>query len=162
MTSTRTSVRSGAVALALLAAGCQTAPSRVADAPPPPPSMAAAAPTPALVRAPGPWGVYFDFGRDQLRPEAIAILDMAVDAYRATGRSVVTVTGHGDTVGRTPYNVDLGERRADAVSEYLVSKGVDRRNLRTQTRGERDQMVPTPDDVRERRNRRVEIRFDPA
>lgn len=156
----RTIAFGGTLALAFLVAGCQHQP-RFAEVPPPPPSLPPA-PSQVVVQAPGPWGVYFDLDRVELKPEAKPILDLVVNAYRSFGRSVINIDGHGDTTGASPYNLQLGQRRAEVVKAYLISKGVAYDRIVTQTDGEHDLLVPTPDDVKERRNRRVEITFGPA
>lgn len=162
MTIRSTSAMGGLFTFALLVSGCQSY-HHVAETPPAPlpPVMSSASPE-RLVAAPGPWGVYFDLDRAELLPEGKKILDQVVDTYGRFGRSVVNLDGHGDTTGRTQYNLALGERRSEAVKTYLVMKGIPARVIGTDTRGEKDLLVPTPDDVLERRNRRVEITFGPA
>lgn len=156
----RTIACSGALALAFVLAGCQHQP-RIADAPPPPPPPPPSVTSPVVVQAPGPWGVFFDLDKVELKPQARPILDLVVAAYRTYGRSLVTINGHGDTTGSSPYNLQLGQRRAEVVKAYLMDNGVSSDRIVTMTDGEQDLLVPTPDDVKERRNRRVEITFGP-
>jgi outer membrane protein OmpA-like peptidoglycan-associated protein len=158
MISRKTSICATALAFALAGCSGRTHLAEVVPPPPPPPPPAA----PAVVPAPGPWGVFFDFDKATLRKEALPILDLVVDTYRRFGHSALTVDGHGDTKGHDAYNVHLGERRADAVKAYLVSKGIPSDRIVTETDGEHDLLIPTHDEVKERRNRRVEIRFGPA
>lgn len=64
------------------------------------------------------------------------------------------VYGHTDAVGSTSYNKALGQRRADATVNYLVSQGVSRSRLEgVVSYGESQPLIPTPD--RDRRNRRT-------
>lgn len=151
----------GIITLALLVSGCQSY-HHVAETPPPPVNDVPPAAFDRHVAAPGPWGVYFDLDRAELLPEGKDILDLVVATYGRFGRSVVNINGHGDTTGRSQYNLSLGERRSEAVKAYLVMKGIPARVISTETEGEKDLMVPTPDDVLERRNRRVEVTFAPA
>jgi outer membrane protein OmpA-like peptidoglycan-associated protein len=74
--------------------------------------------------------------------------------------STVQVIGHADTVGGAPANLALGQTRADAVKEALVTAGVPGPIVTTESLGEgRPQLVPTRDEIPEARNRGVEIRF---
>ena len=54
---------------------------------------------------------------------------------------VVLVTGHTDRIGTEAYNQKLSERRADAVRDYLVSKGVDKAKIETIGLGEKQPVV---------------------
>lgn len=69
----------------------------------------------------------------------------------------VEVTGHTDRVGTTAYNEKLSLRRAKAIRDTLVKRGVKPDLIQTYGRGEWDLLVPTPDNKHEPRNRRVEI-----
>ena len=70
-------------------------------------------------------GVNFDFDKSTLRPDAIAILNEAVDILKRYPDLRVEVAGHTDLCGTDTYNQSLSERRAKAVYDYLTSKGVD-------------------------------------
>jgi peptidoglycan-associated lipoprotein len=101
--------------------------------------------------------VHFDFDRYSLRPEATRILDEAVNALREDANLNVVVEGHTCNIGTAEYNLALGERRANAVREYLVSRGVSGDRLRTVSYGEER---PKHDNTREetrRLNRRAAL-----
>ncbi len=70
--------------------------------------------------------VLFDFDKAVLRPEGQAAIDSQVvgSLSRIQKLEVVLVTGHTDRLGSEAYNQKLSERRADAVRDYLVGKGV--------------------------------------
>jgi peptidoglycan-associated lipoprotein len=80
--------------------------------------------------------VYFDFDMSSLKPEAIRILDAAVMSLQANPRLNVTIEGHTDSVGTAEYNLSLGERRANAVRDYLLNRGIAAARLRTVSYGE--------------------------
>ena len=80
--------------------------------------------------------VHFDFDRFNLRPEALKILDDAVAKLQAAPELTVTIEGHCDSIGTVEYNVALGERRANSVQQYLVSRGIAANRLRTVSYGE--------------------------
>lgn len=74
-------------------------------------------------------GVNFDFDHDRLRPDSIAVLDEAAEILRRHSELRVEVAGHTDSKGSEQYNQALSERRARAVYEYLISKGIDASRL---------------------------------
>ena len=69
----------------------------------------------------------------------------------------VEVTGHTDSVGDSKYNEKLSVRRAAAVRDKLVGRGIKQELIFVYGRGENDLFVKTPDNRHEARNRRVEI-----
>ena len=92
---------------------------------------------PVMRRAPVVFDdVYFDFDMSTLKPEAIRILDVTVMNLQANPRLNVTIEGHTDSVGTAEYNLSLGERRANAVRDYLLNRGVAAARLRTVSYGE--------------------------
>jgi OOP family OmpA-OmpF porin len=69
-------------------------------------------------------GVNFDFDKDTLRPDAVAILDEAVAVLAKYPELRVEVAGHTDLCGDEAYNQDLSQRRAKVVYDYLGGKGI--------------------------------------
>jgi OOP family OmpA-OmpF porin len=120
--------------------------------PPAPPEPVAAAPVGARV-----FTVFFEWNRSSVGRGATAILQQAAAVYRAGGVVRVQVTGHTDTSGAVRYNQKLSERRARQVADALVAMGVPPQTIVFGGVGENDLAVPTPDSVREPRNRRVTI-----
>ncbi len=101
--------------------------------------------------------VYFDFDRYSLRPEATRVLDEAVTALRENATLRVEIEGHTCSIGTAEYNLALGDRRANAVRDYLVSRGVTADRLRSVSYGEER---PKHDNSREetrRLNRRAAL-----
>jgi peptidoglycan-associated lipoprotein len=80
--------------------------------------------------------VHFDFDRYNLRPDAVKILDEAVTALKESPDLRVTIEGHCDSIGTAEYNLALGERRANAARDYLVSRGIATNRLETVSYGE--------------------------
>jgi len=70
-------------------------------------------------------GVNFDFDKSTLRPDAVAILNEAVEILKRYPDLRVEVAGHTDLCGTDVYNQSLSERRAKAVYDYLTGNGVD-------------------------------------
>lgn len=68
--------------------------------------------------------VYFDFDRDTIRPEFESVLNQNASYLRSNSGAKVTLQGHTDPRGTREYNLGLGERRANAVRQYLAVQGV--------------------------------------
>ena len=102
-------------------------------------------------------GVHFDFDKATLKPEAKAVLNEAAALLAKHERVVVEVAGHTDSTGPEAYNQKLSERRAMAVQDYLVEKGV--RASRLSAKGYGESMPVASNDTKEGRaeNRRVEL-----
>ena len=101
--------------------------------------------------------VHFDFDRYTLRPEATRVLDEAIAAMRETATLRLTIEGHTCNIGTAEYTLALGDRRATAVKDYLVSRGVSADRLQTISYGEER---PKYDNAREetrRLNRRAAL-----
>ena len=64
--------------------------------------------------------VHFDFDRYTLRPEALRVLEQAVAAMKEDATLRLTVEGNTCSIGTAEYNLALGERRANAVRDYLT------------------------------------------
>lgn len=106
-------------------------------------------------------GVNFDFDRDELRPDAVAILTEAVTILTQYPDLRVEVAGHTDKCGTDGYNQGLSERRAQAVYDFLTSNGVDSSRLMGPNGyGESRPLEPTGDshpECRSETNRRTEL-----
>jgi len=115
----------------------------------PPPAPPAPAPAPAPPPAPAVQKItlaskaLFDFDKAVLKPEGKAAIDSEIIAKLKDVQKLelVLVTGHTDRIGTQAYNQKLSERRADAVRDYLVSKGVARDKIETLGMG-KTQPVP--------------------
>ena len=79
---------------------------------------------------------HFDFDKSNLKPEAIMVLDDAIMKLQANPTLNVTIEGHTDSVGTAEYNLSLGERRANAVRDYLLNRGIAASRLKTVSYGE--------------------------
>jgi OOP family OmpA-OmpF porin len=101
--------------------------------------------------------VYFEFDRAEILPEAAQILQQVATSAKQDPKIGVVLVGKADRAGSDQYNMRLSQRRADAVRDALIRDGVPRDRIETRWVGEREPPVPTPDNVREPRNRVVEI-----
>ena len=111
----------------------------VAQAPEPQPAPLAEAappPPPVIEKLTLSTDVLFPFNKAELLPGGRDKLDgLAKDAQGAEVDKVV-LAGYADRIGSEQYNHDLSERRAQAVAEYLSSKGVDQSRIQVEGRGE--------------------------
>jgi len=110
----------------------------------------------------GPFIVFFDWDKDEITPQAAAILDNAAAAYQQSGSASIVLAGHADRSGSDEYNVGLSQRRANNVRGYMAGRGVPDGSMTTEAFGESRPLVDTADGVREPQNRRVEITFGPG
>ncbi len=110
--------------------------------PPPPP-----APKPEVKPAPAPIkivleDVHFDFDKATLTNEAKDILARDINTLKTNPSIKVQVEGHTCAHGKDDYNMALGDRRANAVKEYLVNAGIAADRLTTISYGETRLAMP--------------------
>jgi OOP family OmpA-OmpF porin len=124
------------------------------------PKVAAApAETQPVAAAPRLFTIFFDFDKSAITPVAKRVLDAAADQWAASP-GTVSIVGHTDSSGPDSYNLKLSERRADAAASALEGRGIKADGVKKDAVGEGDLLIPTPDGVREPRNRRVTISID--
>jgi OOP family OmpA-OmpF porin len=101
--------------------------------------------------------LYFETNSLEVTPSSRPALE-ALFAEVAKRQAVeVQVTGHTDRVGSEADNDRLSLQRAEAVRTMLIQRGINSNFVRAVGRGEREQLIPTPDEQAEPRNRRVEV-----
>jgi len=101
--------------------------------------------------------VYFDFDSAVLRSDAKAVLDDVAAVLVENPGITVRITGNTDSEGPEDYNMDLAERRAAAVREYLIGRGVSAGSLSTVSYGEEQPAVPNTSKENRALNRRAEF-----
>lgn len=106
--------------------------------------------------------VSFDLGSATLRPEALNTYAKIANILRTYDKTVIHVVGHTDTSGSSESNQTLSVNRAASVGSSLSQNGVPSTRIREEGRGEREPIVRTADNVREARNRRVDIVLKPV
>ncbi len=99
--------------------------------------------------------VFFGFDKSNLTPEAVAILKTQAEWLKANPEKKVVVEGHTDDRGTRDYNLALGERRAVAVKNYLISRGVDADRIRVISYGKERPAVVGANEAAWSQNRRA-------
>ena len=79
---------------------------------------------------------FFDFDKSVIRLDAREALDENIRVLDANPEARVVVEGHADERGTNEYNLALGERRANAVRDYLMAGGIDPERISTISYGE--------------------------
>ncbi|WP_020209299.1 peptidoglycan-associated lipoprotein Pal [Gilvimarinus chinensis] len=102
--------------------------------------------------------IYFDFDQAVLQPDARTLLMAHAEQLRGSNASV-RLEGHADERGSREYNMALGERRANAVRDFLVLQGVNRSNLEVISYGEERPLSLGSGESSWSKNRRVEIDY---
>ena len=104
--------------------------------------------------------VYFDYDQSSLTSEAQATLDRQVAFLKASPSFRLVIEGHCDERGTREYNLALGDRRASAVRDYLVAKGINASRLSTISYGKERPSVGGSNDTSYALNRRSVSRID--
>jgi peptidoglycan-associated lipoprotein len=147
-------------AASLLLAACETTPTTTAGSGG---SGAAAAAAPRTGPVPGSQQdlvvnvgdrVFFDLDKSDLKPEARRTLERQAAWLKQYGNVSVTIEGHCDERGTREYNLALGDRRAKAASNYLVSLGIAANRIRTISYGKERPAVLGSNEAAWSQNRR--------
>lgn len=101
--------------------------------------------------------VNFDVNSATIRPDSEQVLQDLFAGLSSLDDTEVTIEGHTSTEGSTEYNLDLSKRRAQAVVDNLVSKGLPDEQLVSVGKGESEPLVSETDEASRAINRRVEI-----
>lgn len=97
----------------------------------------------------------FDFDKSALKPEGIAVLNNLVAQLKTIKVEVIVAVGNTDSIGTDAYNLALGQRRADAVKAFFVSKGIT--NVYTESKGKSNPVASNKTAEGRAQNRRVDI-----
>ncbi|MEE2788754.1 MAG: OmpA family protein [Myxococcota bacterium] len=101
--------------------------------------------------------VYFTFNAFKLDADARAIVSQNADILRDLGTSTIMLAGHCDHRGSTEYNLALGEKRAQAVRQYLISMGIGKDQVAIMSYGEENLADYGETEAAHAKNRRVEF-----
>ena len=135
--------------------------------PPPPPAPVAAPEPPPPPPAPKPVkqkitlqaDALFDFDKAVLKSGDRTEIDGEIAKMQQVQVDSIVTTGHTDGIGTDAYNDKLGLRRAQAVKDYMVSKGVPADKITVDSKGKRQPVASNKTKEGRAKNRRVEIEF---
>lgn len=82
--------------------------------------------------------IYFDYNKAQLRDDHMPILEESVRALKKNPETGILITGNCDRRGSETYNLELGKKRANAVKQYMLEKGIAEERIRIVSRGKLD------------------------
>ena len=99
----------------------------------------------------------YDFNKSDLKPEGKATLDKIAKDLSKIKLEVIIAVGNTDSVGTDAYNMALGQRRAQSVKTYLVSKGVDGSRIYTESKGKSNPVASNATAEGRAKNRRTDI-----
>ncbi|NYT66488.1 OmpA family protein [Alcaligenaceae bacterium] len=129
-------------------AGCDGVPVAAAEAP-----VVAPTATKVVLNA----DTFFDFDKATIKPEGRQILDQVASQVDTLNLETLIAVGHTDSIGTEQYNQGLSERRANAVKNYLVSKGIPADRIYAEGKGELNPVASNKTREGRAQNRRVEI-----
>lgn len=101
--------------------------------------------------------VFFDYDQSAIRPDAQQTLSQKVAVLRANPNVTLRIAGHADERGSIEYNLALGQRRAQAVREYLAGFNLDANRFTIESFGEERPLDPGTTEAAYARNRRAEF-----
>lgn len=117
--------------------------------------LAALPPPHEFVETPALRDIRFDFDDYEIRPADRAVLDENARWLQQHPETLVLLEGHADERGTNEYNLALGERRARAARDYLVSAGIDQRRITLISYGEERPVCTERTEACWAQNRRV-------
>lgn len=101
--------------------------------------------------------LYFEMDSQKLTAESTRSVPVILNTIKERASEDISVVGHTDTAGDRSYNYELSKKRAEAVAVVLREKGVKAGHIKITSHGENNPLVPTADNVKEPKNRRVEV-----
>jgi outer membrane protein OmpA-like peptidoglycan-associated protein len=103
-------------------------------------------------------GITFETGKSEITPESEQILMGAHKTLMTYSDISVEISGHTDNVGSKESNIRLSQRRADAVKDWLVAKGINAERITAIGYGPDEPRVPNTTAENKRQNRRIEFK----
>jgi OOP family OmpA-OmpF porin len=104
--------------------------------------------------------VQFQLSSSVIDPDSHGLLDKIAAAARRCQTATISIAGHTDTTGSPEGNLDLSNRRATSVADYLIAIGVDSSRITARGYGETRPIVPNDTPENRAKNRRIAIQFD--
>jgi outer membrane protein OmpA-like peptidoglycan-associated protein len=103
--------------------------------------------------------IQFEVNKDILTPDALPLLDNIASALKEFNKQSIIIEGHTDSDGVDLYNLQLSQKRAQAVKEYLIKHGIKENRIKAVGYGQTKPIVPNTTQENKRINRRVELKI---
>ncbi len=103
--------------------------------------------------------IFFDFDKYTLKPQSYPELQKLVRFLKENPTIQIEVAGHTDSIGSPQYNLELSQKRAEAVKQYLVSQGIEPGRIIAKGYGDTKPIAPNNTAKGRELNRRVEIKI---
>ena len=104
-----------------------------------------------------PGSITFDTNKSTIKPNFYATLNKVAQTLNEDNKSVILVSGYTDNTGNDSINIPLSQRRAQAVAQYLVGKGVPTTRINAQGYGSANPIANNATPAGKAQNRRVEL-----
>ena len=104
--------------------------------------------------------IFFDYNKYQLKSESYTQLKKIIKILKDDPSLKTEVSGHTDSDGDDDYNLELSEKRAEAVMKYLISNGIEQSRMNSIGYGETKPVADNSTDEGKSLNRRVEFKFN--
>ena len=108
-----------------------------------------------------PGNITFRTGSADLNAAFFKVLDGVASVARKYDKTIIEIAGHTDNVGDANFNKQLSQRRASAVAQYLVSRGLSESRVMTAAGGEEHPIASNSTEQGRTANRRVEVTLAP-
>ena len=102
--------------------------------------------------------LYFDVNKWDIKPEAYPTLDKLYASFKKSSTLVVEIAGHTDNVGEEKDNLRLSQRRADAIRNYLIKKGISADRILSKGYGEKEPVATNDTEAGKAKNRRTVVK----
>jgi len=102
-------------------------------------------------------GVLFEYNKADLKPGAMRSLEPLTTFLREHPDRTLVIEGHTDSTGTDSYNLELSQRRADAVRNFLISQGISADRVLARGYGESYPVTTNTTEAGRQQNRRVEV-----
>jgi len=101
--------------------------------------------------------IYFDFDKAAIRSDAEKILRKAVATLKRNPKADILITGNTDVRGSEAYNEKLGQRRAEAIRQFMLDNKIDAEHVKIVSRGKLDAVAPVSDLIGMQRDRNAQF-----
>lgn len=108
-----------------------------------------------------PSNITFDTNSADIKPNFYDVLNSVALVLKEYNKTLINITGHTDSTGTEAYNLNLSQRRATSVGQYLISQGIDPTRIAAAGMGESQPIASNDTPEGRQQNRRVEIELAP-